>query len=99
MVAIGVDAGTSQVKAVRFGDDLVPQAQASVTTAVRRGRPGWAEQDMDEVWSAVASVVGDVVPDDGEGTQRLLDVLQRLLERAHDVSVRGYQHARRFGHI
>lgn len=66
MVAIGVDAGTSQVKAVRFGDDLAAQAQASVTTAVRRPRPGWAEQDMDEVWSAVASVVGQVVPADGE---------------------------------
>lgn len=65
MVAIGVDAGTSLVKAVRFGEDLVPQAQASVATAVRRPRPGWAEQDMDEVWSAVASVVSQVVPADG----------------------------------
>lgn len=66
MVAIGVDAGTSLVKAVRFGDDLEPQTQASTATAVTRPRPGWAEQDMAEVWAAVEHVVAEVAPAGGQ---------------------------------
>lgn len=62
---IGIDAGTSQVKAVRFGPDGRAQQAASEPTAVRAPQPGWSEQDMDEVWAAVRRVVREVAPDDG----------------------------------
>lgn len=65
MVTIGIDAGTSLVKAVRFGPDWSAQRTATVATAVRRPRPGWTEQDMAKVWDAVGSVVAEVAPADG----------------------------------
>ena len=64
MTAIGVDIGTSVVKAVRFTDDCTPVATASLAMAVTRRHPGWAEQDLGEVWSAVEQVVGQVATQD-----------------------------------
>jgi erythritol kinase (D-erythritol 1-phosphate-forming) len=60
---IGVDAGTSLVKAVRFGDGGEPERTASATVPVARPRPGWAEQDLADVWDAVTSVVREVAAD------------------------------------
>lgn len=66
MSTIGVDAGTSMVKAVCFDEDWVAQATASVPTAVTAPRPGWSEQDLDEVWAAVRDVIRQVAPSDGQ---------------------------------
>lgn len=65
MTTIGVDAGTSLVKAVRFGPDWTAQAIASVPTAVTAPRAGWSEQDLDEVWTAVRDVISKVAPQNG----------------------------------
>lgn len=65
MAVVGVDAGTSMVKAVRFDAQGRAERTACVPTAVRRPSAGWSEQDMDEVWAAVRQVVRDVAPADG----------------------------------
>lgn len=65
MTTIGIDAGTSTVKAVRFGPDGTAEQTASVPTAVRSPEPGWSEQDLDEVWAGVRRVVREVAPADG----------------------------------
>jgi erythritol kinase (D-erythritol 1-phosphate-forming) len=57
MAAVAIDAGTSMIKAVVFDDTGAEIAVARQATAVRRPRPGWAEQDMDSVWTAAASAV------------------------------------------
>jgi sugar (pentulose or hexulose) kinase len=49
---LGLDLGTSRVKAVRFADDWRIEGIHAETTSVHRPRPGWAEQDMDGVWHA-----------------------------------------------
>lgn len=65
MPFIGVDAGTSVVKAVLFGDDHAPLARASTVVPVQHPQPGWSEQDMSQVRAAVDRVVAQVAPSDG----------------------------------
>jgi len=54
---LGIDAGGSVVKAVLFDLDGVPLASGSARSASRHPRPGWAERDADDVWSACATAV------------------------------------------
>jgi len=55
---LGIDLGTSAVKAVLVGEKGEVLDQSSVETAVQRPRPGWSEQDPDEWWSAAQRAVG-----------------------------------------
>jgi erythritol kinase (D-erythritol 1-phosphate-forming) len=57
---IGVDAGTSVVKAVAFADDGEAIRVASRPTRTLSPAPGQAEQDLDEVIAAVGAVVREV---------------------------------------
>ncbi|MFF2376668.1 FGGY family carbohydrate kinase [Streptomyces xiamenensis] len=60
-VAVCVDAGTTVIKAVVFdaaGRELTVSRRE---TRVHHPYPGAAEQDMDEVWSAVAAAVREAV--------------------------------------
>jgi erythritol kinase (D-erythritol 1-phosphate-forming) len=58
---IGVDIGTSVIKAARFDTDGRQLAVASRPAQVTNPRPGWFEQDMDDVVAAVADVIGQLV--------------------------------------
>lgn len=60
MTSISVDAGTTMIKAVAYADDGTEVAVARQATSVTRPRPGWVEQDMDEVWQAVVATVRGV---------------------------------------
>ncbi|MGW9478397.1 FGGY family carbohydrate kinase [Saccharomonospora azurea] len=71
MSAIAIDAGTSLIKAVVFDDDGREVAVARRETEVRRPHPGWAEQDMDSVWTAVADAVREVLPAAPDGVRFL----------------------------
>ncbi len=58
---LGIDVGTSALKAVvydRSGVELFVTAQ---TYRLATPQPGWAELDMDEVWRALLRVLRDVV--------------------------------------
>jgi erythritol kinase len=57
MPVICVDAGTTVIKAVGYGDSGAEAAVSRVATTVSRPAPGWAEQDMAAVWDAVARTV------------------------------------------
>ena len=57
MSAIGLDLGTSRVKAVRFDATWHAVDQEAEATLVERPRPGWSEQRMPEVWAAAARVL------------------------------------------
>lgn len=61
MITIGVDAGTSVIKAMAFNDDGADLASAARHTRVRAPRPGWSEQDMHETLQAVLGTVAGVV--------------------------------------
>ncbi|AUH39835.1 FGGY-family carbohydrate kinase [Streptomyces sp. CMB-StM0423] len=61
LTAIAIDAGTTVVKVVGYGPDGAELTVGRRPTRVTRPRPGWAEQDMADVWDAVASAVREVV--------------------------------------
>lgn len=69
MDSIGVDVGTSVVKAVRFDEQSELRAQAQQIVPVQRPDPVRAEQDMLEVLRAVQSVIREVAPAGGRVQQ------------------------------
>lgn len=71
---LGVDEGTSAVKAVLYDADLRPLAQARREKRLSHPRPGWVEQDPEEVLTAVVEAVAEVLRDaSGEVTACGLD--------------------------
>lgn len=60
-VLLGVDLGTTAVKAGLFDLDGQLLGQASRLYPTCRPRPGWVEQDPDEWWRALEDVVSEVL--------------------------------------
>ncbi len=50
---LGIDIGTSAVKAILVDDAETVLAEAEVPLEVSRPQPGWSEQDPDDWWRAV----------------------------------------------
>jgi glycerol kinase len=64
---LGIDEGTSAVKAVLFDDELRPLREARRQKALAHPRPGWVEQDPGEVLRAVVDVIAELLREvDGE---------------------------------
>jgi glycerol kinase len=64
---LGIDEGTSAVKAVLFDTDLKPLAEGRRGKPLAHPRPGWVEQDPEAVIAAVAGAVADALEGiDGE---------------------------------
>jgi glycerol kinase len=61
---LGIDEGTSAVKAVLFDSDLRPVKEARREKALRQPKPGWVEQDAEEVLATVADAVAELLADD-----------------------------------
>jgi glycerol kinase len=60
---LGIDEGTSAVKAILFDQDLKPLTEARREKHLQHPRPGWVEQDAEEVVTAVVEAVADVLRD------------------------------------
>ncbi len=60
---LGVDEGTTAVKAALFDEDLRPVREARRDKVNRHPRPGWVEQDGEEVLEAVVAAIADVLED------------------------------------
>jgi glycerol kinase len=58
---LGIDEGTSAVKAILFDSDLKPLTEARREKPLRHPRPGWVEQDPEEVVTAVVEAVAEVL--------------------------------------
>jgi glycerol kinase len=58
---LGIDEGTSAVKAVLYDLELNPVREARVEKRLHHPRPGWVEQDGTEVLTAVAQAVSEVL--------------------------------------
>ncbi len=70
---IGIDAGTTVIKAVAFSLDGVERYHHSIENAVETPEPGYAEQSMDTTWEKTASVLQAVV-DDLEAEDEIIGV-------------------------
>jgi xylulokinase len=56
---LGVDAGTSRLRAIVFTPEGRPLAEGSRPTPVVRPRPGWAEHDPEALWQATCGALRD----------------------------------------
>jgi erythritol kinase (D-erythritol 1-phosphate-forming) len=61
MLSVCLDMGTSMIKAVAFDEQGGERALVRRPMEVLRPKPGFAEQDMNALWDAVASSVREVV--------------------------------------
>jgi xylulokinase len=57
---LGLDIGTSAVKALLVGEDQAPLASAEARLTVQRPRPHWSEQDPEAWWNAVLDAVAEL---------------------------------------
>lgn len=60
-IVIGVDIGTTATKVVAYGSGGSALASADRSYPLHSPHPGWAEQDADEVVSAVLDAIAEVV--------------------------------------
>ena len=60
-VFLGLDVGTSGVKAILVEPEGVVLAEATTTLGMRTPHPGWAEQDPEEWWQASVTSIRDVL--------------------------------------
>ena len=60
---LGIDEGTSAVKAILFDADLRPLREARREKPLHHPRPGWVEQDPEDVVEAVVEAVAEVLTD------------------------------------
>jgi glycerol kinase len=58
---LGIDEGTSAVKAVLFDEELHPLREARREKPLSHPRPGWVEQDPEVVVTAVVEAVGELL--------------------------------------
>ena len=67
MLLLGIDEGTTGVKATVFDEKLEPVREARRDKTNRHPQPGWVEQDGEEVLAAVVEAVAELLeeaPDD-----------------------------------
>ena len=62
---IGIDLGTSATKTVLFDENGCAVASASVEYPMYQPQNGWAEQDPNDWWNAVARTIKNVVEESG----------------------------------
>lgn len=58
---LGIDEGTTAVKATLFDERLRPLRAARRAKSSRHPRPGWVEQDAEEILAAVVEAVAEVL--------------------------------------
>jgi xylulokinase len=63
---VGLDVGTSGVKAIAISPDGAVLARAERGYALSTPRPGWAEQDPAEWWNAAQAALADVAAATGQ---------------------------------
>jgi xylulokinase len=57
---LGIDAGTSGLKAVLLDEAGLTVAEATAAYELRSPQPGWAEQDPDEWWAALRTALAEL---------------------------------------
>jgi xylulokinase len=66
-VAIGIDVGTSAVKAIAVAEDGEVLARREVGYPLSTPRPGWSEQDPEDWWRATEEALDGLAADDVAG--------------------------------
>ena len=68
---LGLDLGTSELKALLLGDDHQVIATAHAPLSVQRPQPLWSEQDPQAWWQALQQVMAELQASHAEALARL----------------------------
>jgi glycerol kinase len=60
-VLLGIDQGTTSTRTIAFNLGLKPLAAASRPLTISHPRPGWVEQDAEEILESVVATVAEVI--------------------------------------
>ena len=71
---LGIDLGTSAVKAVLVDESGQVIASGHAESRVHQPRPSWQEQELDPVWESVKEAVGRALNDADAGRVRALSL-------------------------
>ncbi len=71
---LGIDIGTSACKVAVFDENGSVLAQTNEPYEVYYPNPGWAEQDPDEWWEAIAVAIKKVLASDGVSPDKIIGV-------------------------
>src|SRR3954470_1749885 len=63
---LGIDEGTSAVKAVLFDSDLRPVKEARREKPLMHPKPGWVEQDPEVIVEAVVGAVAELLAEESD---------------------------------
>src|SRR4051795_6431324 len=63
---LGIDEGTSAVKAVLFDSDLRPVREARREKPLMHPKPGWVEQDPEVIVEAVVGAVAELLAEESD---------------------------------
>jgi glycerol kinase len=71
---LALDQGTTSTRAILFGSDgrIIRMAQQEITQYYPA--QGWVEQDAEEIWSSVLSVIAEVLEGAGEAGRRIVAI-------------------------
>ena len=93
MAWLAVDSGTSVIKAVVFAEDGRQIAVARRRTTILHPQAGWAEQSMEEVWSAAAAAIREAIASTSLGIRAMAITAQGDGSWLVDMSGRPSGHA------
>ena len=71
MNVLGIDVGTSALKAVLVDERQTVLAEAAVPLRTRNPRPGWSEQDPEDWWTALSLAIAELRAADPEALRRV----------------------------
>ena len=74
MSFLGIDLGTSGLRALLVDAAGQPVGSAEAHYAVQHPHPGWSEQDPDGWWSATCAAVREAIERSGHGATELAGV-------------------------
>ena len=61
---IAIDQGTTSTRAIRFGEDMTPQATAQEEFAQHYPRSGWVEHEAADLWETTRRCLSEVASED-----------------------------------
>src|SRR5919108_631941 len=64
---IGLDVGTTAVKALAVGEDGAILARSEISYPLSTPRPGWSEQDPEDWWRAIERALAELAVDEPAG--------------------------------
>ena len=86
---LGVDIGTTSIKAVAFGLDGRQLAKATTPTVTHYPRVGWAFYEPHEIWQAICAVLREVMGALPEGTEAGAVAFTSMAEAAVPLDSQG----------